>query len=299
MSPWAGSQLAELTTLSVSAMIDVRSFVRCQIWDPSSADLIPSKKEVLNPCRRLDLLAERRLLSGLQTSIPLEFGYYGEEEGLVFQGNERLFALIDAVDGSDLILRGRELFGAISLAWFDPWSGQLLSAVVVDLVSSANLIWSWRAEVGSFWQNAFLPAPQPLVMPKEPREDPFFATVSIKPQMELKFENQYDKVLKWLVEQYPRARFSKSHCGSPGVCRAAHGAIDALLHLYGGQGHDVIGPAAILKGAGGLNVALQSGEELQIKIDFSGDLAEQLEERHPFVSGNPYWVDQIIKLLAS
>lgn len=299
MSPWTGSQLAELTTLSISAMIDTRSFVRHEVWNPASADLIPGKKEALNPCRRLDLLAEQRLLSRLRASIPFKFGYYGEEEGLIFQGNERLFALIDAVDGSDLVLCGRELFGAISLAWFDPWSGQLLSAVVVDLVSSANLVWSWRKDAGSFWQNTYLPAPQSLVMPQEAREDPFFSTVSIKPQMELEYQSQYDKVLQWLIGQYPRARFSKSHCGSPGVCRAAHGAIDALLHLYGGQGHDVMGPAAILKGAGGLTIDLQSDEELQIGIDFSGDLVAQLEERHPFVCGSPYWVDQLLKVLAS
>lgn len=297
---WTATTLTRLRLISIDAAKHTRDFIRREVWlNPESAELFTAGqgKEILNPCRNLDIAAERLLLSRLRETLGWEFGHFGEEGGLNFSGNENLFALIDAVDGSDLVLRGRELFGAVSLAWFNPQSNQLLSAVVADLVGYSNLVWSWQKEAGSFWENDFFPKPQPLVTPTEVRDDPFFATVSIKPVVELKYQSGYNRVLEWLAEQYPRARFSKAHCGSPGTCRAAQGTIDALVYLVGGQSHDVYGPAAILKGASGKIISLKTGEELKLEIDFCGNLEEQFDQRHPFVCGNPNWVDRIIRLL--
>ncbi len=290
--------LSDLQSASLFAVREVRAFVRRRLWQKDSCaenEAVVSEmgKEKSNPCRRIDLDAEKLLLAKLDEALATSFAFIAEENGCRKGENDNLLAVIDALDGSDLTIRRRDLFGAVSLAWVDLEDGSPLLAVVADLVSHADTIWFWRKGKGSFLSHRYQPDFQPLRLSLEVRADPFLCAGLIKPFREEENREKYASIIARVVEEYPSARFSKVHAGSPGICRAAMGAIDAVVSLAGAKVYDLFGPALILQGSGGTILDPFSGERLKIEIDPNQSLESQAESRYPFVAGHPFWAAKV------
>lgn len=222
----------------------------------------------------------------------------GEETGLYPESLEqepRFVAVVDAIDGTDLMIRGFSNF-CLSFVFFEPAERRIL----LSFVAHASGTLYYATEAGAFQEDANgIPRRLRLTSPASRLQDASICFYGQKPRFLLKALHQR-RFTERLSEYELRMQRGETlgvriynFAGNPMLARIPDGAVDLVFEVSGQEVHDVIPGAFIAMQAGATFVDLQGRP-----IDPVAALLSPRQRLTYIIAASQHLVEEMLPLLS-
>ncbi len=220
--------------------------------------------------RTLDTLAHNYAVFELRQQFGQQIYIYGEEASRTpeaFQRANKVVALIDAIDGTDLVARGFSNWCS-AIAFFIPKQQKILATVIGH--SSGEVYYASSA--GAFKKSAREPkrklkrnSDEPLNLAQATvcfyGQKPHNLLTVVGDKESAGFQEKLANFRYRMKEQREKLTFRLYNFGgNPMMVKIPDGTVDAVFELSGQKAHDVIPGAYIATQAGAIFMDLQGNE---------------------------------------